>query len=287
MTGLLFRSLAAPSVALALAAVLILTPDRARAVPLTPVDLELALVLDLSGSVSQVEFALQRNGYVTAFNDPAVKNAIQALGDAGTGGIAVSVFYFATSTAAPNGQQIGWTQLQSAADSAAFATMLNGLTGSGPSGGGFGLTNIASGIDLGVSSIGSNTFDSSRLTIDVSGDGKQNTNRAGTATCSFTSTTCLGAIHGARDDAATAGITVNGLAIVTDFADLLTYYQNNVITPDGFAVNATSFTAFAPAVKDKIFREITGEAPEPGTLALFAAGLLGLGFIRRRRRVVA
>ena len=37
-----------------------------------PVDTELALLVDVSGSVSGAEFNLQRQGYIDAFNNPAV-----------------------------------------------------------------------------------------------------------------------------------------------------------------------------------------------------------------------
>lgn len=51
------------------------------------VDLELALVLDISGSVNKDEYILQRDGYVNAFLDPAIQGAIASKPD----GIAVSL----------------------------------------------------------------------------------------------------------------------------------------------------------------------------------------------------
>ena len=42
----------------------------------TVVDLELALLVDVSGSVSALEFSLQQGGYVDAFNDINIWNAI-------------------------------------------------------------------------------------------------------------------------------------------------------------------------------------------------------------------
>ena len=53
---------------------LILVPFSAYA---TSVDLELALLVDVSGSVNSSEYALQRDGYKNAFLSNAVQNAIQ------------------------------------------------------------------------------------------------------------------------------------------------------------------------------------------------------------------
>src|SRR6266478_7890589 len=44
----------------------------------TPVDLQLVLAVDASGSVDQRRFELQMQGYVAAFRDPRVLYAIQA-----------------------------------------------------------------------------------------------------------------------------------------------------------------------------------------------------------------
>ena len=52
---------------------LILVPFSAYA---TSVDLELALLVDVSGSVNSSEYALQRDGYKNAFLSNAVQNAI-------------------------------------------------------------------------------------------------------------------------------------------------------------------------------------------------------------------
>jgi hypothetical protein len=63
------KTLAAAAVAAPLA--LAATPSHA-----VNVGLELALLIDVSGSVDPTEFALQRDGYVNAFNSLAVQSAI-------------------------------------------------------------------------------------------------------------------------------------------------------------------------------------------------------------------
>ncbi len=56
------------------------------------VDLELVVAVDISGSVSPAELALQRRGLAEAFRDPAVNTAIET---AGGNGIAAAVLYWA------------------------------------------------------------------------------------------------------------------------------------------------------------------------------------------------
>lgn len=70
-------------------------------------------------------------------------------------------------------------------------------------------------------------------------------------------------------------------------ADALRGYQaNKTYQPyygiEHFGAWRLSLSTFAGSVSD--VREITNDVPEPGTLALFAAGLAGAGLLRRRRR---
>ena len=53
----------------------------------TPVDIELVLAIDVSGSIDNEEFQLQRRGYGLAFRDARV---IEAIADGRVGRIAVT-----------------------------------------------------------------------------------------------------------------------------------------------------------------------------------------------------
>jgi len=225
----------------------------------TPVSLELLLVMDVSGSIDANEFALQRTGYVNAFNSAAIQSAIASF--AGSGGIAVSLVQF-SSTAV---QSIGWTQLTDAASASAFATAIGNMARSGSVG-----NNTAPGtaINFGAPLFNNNGFEGARLVMDVSGDGAENT---GADTSD------------ARDAAFAAGITINGLPIGD--AILQTWYANNIVTPGGFLTAASGFDTFGAAVATKIGREIENppEVPEPTTYAMLGAGLLALAGLKRRK----
>ncbi|MCL4798307.1 MAG: DUF1194 domain-containing protein [Burkholderiales bacterium] len=95
-----------------------------------PVGLELALMADVSGSLGATDFNLQRDGYVAAFENAAIQNAIAAL----PGGIAVTLVYRSDGQA----QSVGWTHITDAASANAFATAIAGAPR--PSSGGTGMT---------------------------------------------------------------------------------------------------------------------------------------------------
>lgn len=253
----------------------------------TPVALELALVIDVSSSVNNNEYLLQRDGYRDAFNNPFIGTAIESF--AGLGGIAVSVFYFANNVV----QVIDWTQLTTAAQAAAFGNLVGGIgrpgSGTGAIGGGTLSTgtNIAEGVDRAVASLDNNVFVGARRVIDVSGDGVQNRSRDGSSNNCGTAAQCADLVAGARNDAAAKNIVINGLAIEpATSTSLFNYYDNNLRTgPNSFVLRAT-FETFSSAVTTKIGREITNQpVSAPGTLALAGLSLLLLGTLRRRAAV--
>lgn len=246
--------------ALALGVPLVFAAPQAQAVP---VGLELVLLVDVSGSVDATEFALQKTGYVQAFQSAAVQNAILA----SVGG-AIAVTYIEWSGSAQQSQAVGWTLINSAASANAFAAAINGTARAFN-----GQTAPGSAINFALPLFGSevgesgNGFESARQVMDVSGDGAQN---QGADTSD------------ARDNALNVGVdTINGLAILGE-AGLQAFYQNNIVGGGGFLVLADDFADFGAAIQDKLIREISN-VPEPATLALFGAGLAALALMRRRR----
>ncbi len=240
----------------AVAASTLLSASMAVAAP-TPVDLELFLSVDVSGSVDTTEFNLQKLGYVQAFQDAAVQAAIASKPN----GVAVALGQW--STAADSPLAVGWTLLTDAASSNAFAAAINAMGRQSS-----GSTCVACGINAAVAELGSNNYVGASV-IDVSGDGQDNV--VGTA-----------ATAAARDAAAALGIKINGLPILTDDPNLGVWYQANVQTATGFTQPAATFADFDQAVKLKIVREIAGDSV-PGPLPILGAGV-AFGFSRRLRR---
>jgi len=247
---------------LMLGAVLAL-PATSQAVP---VDLELALLVDVSGSVDSSEFATQQQGYQNAFNDPALVAAIQSSG--GSGNIAATLIFW--SGVGEQIQVVPWTLISDSATSSSFAAAVGAAPRTFA-----GSTAPQAALNFAVPLFTGNGFEGTREVIDVSGDGAQNDPNA---VYSLTDT--------ARTNALAAGINqINGLAIEGSEVGLLAFYQNHIQGGAGsFTLSVTGFDTFEAGVLDKLTREVVNDVvPEPVTMATLILGLGCLGRYARRR----
>lgn len=196
-----------------------------------PVGLELVLAVDTSASVSPAEYQLQMSGISQAFRDPAVIAAIEAHGEAG---IAVAMVHWSAEPV----QVLEWTRLADRASATRISARIEKIPRSA-----IGVTTaIGSAIALSLELLSTNSFDGRRQSVDVSGDGKNNSGLP---------------LRVQRDRADLAGITVNGLAILNYDPTLLDYYRNHVITgPNAFVLTAIDFEDFARSFREKLLREI-------------------------------
>ena len=222
------------SIANACMATLILAGSTSANAQATTVQLELVLAVDVSGSVSPAEFALQRGGLAAAFRDPAVHGAIEA---SGGNGIAVALLHWA----GPREQAfvVGWSRVFDATSAEAFAAKIETAER------GFaGVTAVGEALLFAASATDANAYRSDRIVIDVSGDGPTNFGRA---------------TQPARDGIVAAGITVNGLAIIDEVADLEAYYRDQVVGgPGSFVGVAANSEDFVRAIRGKLIQEILG-----------------------------
>lgn len=198
------------------------------------VDLALVLGVDISSSVDQKEYELQRRGLSEAIRRPDVLAAIRS---GALKKIAVTV--------------VQWTDYESQvvvvpwmvindAESAArvsrhVAQMVRFFGGHA--------THIGGMIQFGNMLLRATPFVARRKVIDISGDGYDNVTE----------------VPGRDRDAAIAdGITINGLAIENEEKDLHAYYRDFVIGgPGAFVIRAARYEDFGDAMEKKLIREIS------------------------------
>jgi uncharacterized protein DUF1194 len=208
------------------------------------VDLLLVLAADISRSVDEKKFKLQRDGYAAAMVDARVVRAMTA---GPTGRIALCFLEWAS-----DGEQIvviDWMSVGSEADAQAVSKRIREAPRAF-----MGRTSISAAIDYSLGVLARSPFAGTRRIIDVSGDGTNNSGRPVTA---------------ARDAAIAQGVTINGLVILSEVplptnplhthppGGLTAYYESNVIGgPGAFVVEAESFEAFGQLLISKLIKEI-------------------------------
>jgi hypothetical protein len=214
-----------------------LTPATAQT---TDVDLQLVLAVDASGSVDFTRFELQKRGYAAAFRNRQVLEAIRS-GPAA----AIAVTMLQWTGPSLHVQVLPWTLLKDEATTQAAAALVD-ATPRRLFGGG---TSISGAIDYAMTLFPRSPFRGTRRTIDVSGDGSNNSGRSVTR---------------ARDEAVHADVVINGLPILSLEPDLDRYYMEYVIGgPGAFVVAADNFETFGDAILKKMILEIAGDFRNP------------------------
>ncbi len=198
-----------------------------------PADLALIIALDGSASVGFDEFNLIAGGLSAGLRDPDVVAGL-------TGGRYRASFAALLLWSGPAAHEImvDWTRIGSEADASAFADAVGNVP----------RTVLAGETAIGVALTVCETLlaalpaAASRRVIDVAGDGRSN---AGVAP------------QPVRDRLTAAGVTINGLCVLHDEADLLQSYTDEVIGgPGAFVLACADFTGFAEAMRRKLVREI-------------------------------
>jgi len=223
---------------------LALIAPQARAAE--PVDLLLVLAADVSRSVTEPKFKLQREGAAAAITHPDVLRAI-------TSGPhrRIAVCFLEWATAGMQTVVVEWTAIGDGAAARAFGDRLVEAPRSFA-----GSTSLSGAIDFSVGQLERAPFEAERRVIDISGDGNNNSGRP---------------VTDARDDALAKGVTINALVILTPLNEsfrpehtnpaggLEKYFQDNVIGGSGaFTVVAESHESFGRALTKKLVQEIAG-----------------------------
>ena len=208
------------------------------------VDLLLVLAADVSRSIDAAKFQLQRDGYAAAVADARVLETIRA----GRNG-RIGLTFIEWSGIGAQRTLIDWMAVGDAASAKDFGDRLLESPRSFAD-----RTSISGAIEFAMAELARAPFGARRRTIDISGDGTNNSGRDVTEL---------------RDQAVAKGITINGLAILSETplpwnpehtnppGGLDHYYRTNVIGgPGAFVMVARNFQSFGEAIISKLIAEV-------------------------------
>ncbi len=196
--------------------------------------LHLVLAFDVSASVNDVEFALQRDGTATALRAPGVAAAI----DHAPGGVAIAIVQWSSATRQALG--LDWVLLHHAQDVIRYADKVAAMPRRLPGGG----TMIHTGLDYAARLLEAAPGHARRQVIDLSGNGRSDD---------------LDLMLRTRDRLARTGVVINALAVEEHGDNLTAYFRQHLISgPNAFVITANGFEDFADAMHTKLLREISG-----------------------------
>ncbi len=206
--------------------------------PACAASLALVLAIDVSESVSPDRYILQRDGIAKAFESALLVDKIAAV----PGGIEALVLEW--SDPEKIAVTVGWTRIANKKGASAFAAAIRETRRSSN-----GLTAIGSALLAAAAAFDHMPEPADHKVIDISGDGMAN----------FGVSPAI-----ARDTLVQAGITINGLAILTEEPWLDEYYRHNVIGgAAAFVLVAENMESFADAMLRKLVQEV---ASVPGEI---------------------
>jgi hypothetical protein len=214
------------------------------------VDVELILATDVSYSMDMDELAVQREGYAQAI---VSKEFLQALKSLPHGKISITYFEWAASS--DQKIIIPWRLIDGpeTADAVSAEIMKTPVRRASR-------TSISGAIYFAMPLFDEDPYHGLRKVIDISGDGPNNNGAP---------------VIGARDEALSKGIIINGLPIMVkepsystmDIDNLDWYYEDCVIGgPGSFVVSIKDRDKFKEAIRTKLLLEVAGRTPERPTV---------------------
>lgn len=216
--------------ALIVALFLMFVPFLVKAQSLPACDVALVMAVDVSGSITDDEWKLERLGMAQAIMDSLVVDAV-VYGPIGT--IAIALVQWAEKQELT----IDWVLVSSQKDieqlAYRIATMERFKSIS---------TGAGNGLKFATEVMETVPCEPIKRVIDVNGDGRNND---GPEPDFF------------RDEAVARGIVINGLAMINDEKDLEEYYRDHIIGgPGSFVLVINSYREFVDALRKKLVNEI-------------------------------
>lgn len=234
-----------------------------------PVDVELVLAVDVSGSMDAHEQRVQRAGYVAALGHADFIAAVQR-GSFGR----IALTYVEWAGPGRLRELVPWTAIADEEDTALVAEVLAAASITRMRG-----TSISGALDHALTLFDGNGFEGTRRVIDISGDGPNNMG---------------GPVEPARDRVLEAGITINGLPLMlrpslrasSATPGLDDYFRDCVIGgPGAFVLPVHDIDEVVEAIRRKLVLDIAGLPEGEGTVhRVQAAPPVDCGIGERLRR---
>lgn len=193
------------------------------------VALSLALLIDVSGSVSVEQFDRVRAAHADAFQTPAIARSIVS------NPIQVTVILYGTNAHVV----IPWTPLSSHMEIASFSATLQGLERPER-----GTTNTASALRAALDALEAAPCPSDNYIIDLATDTDRDT---------------PGSLQAQRERANSLGVTINVIMAAPAEAHIpsaIEYIHDNVITPTGFLIVVPHDDDYQTGLRRKLLLEI-------------------------------
>jgi len=239
--------------ALAVAGATLLPAASASAV------VQLGFILDESGSIGSSNYTIIQNGLASAMSLIPT-----------TGQYEVSVVSFSSGASTIVNHQL----ISSAADAAAVAALILGDTFNG------GSTDMAAAFTQMTTVLGGSTNSITSSYVNLATDGVANSQSA--VTTAFLAMIAAG-VDNVSIEAIGGGVDatyLQGTICYPQACDLTSPYN---FPTQGFYIPVADANGYAAAIGNKV-RVVTGQVPEPGSLALAGLALAGLAGMRRRTR---
>ena len=205
---------------------------------LAQADLALVLAVDVSSSINDERFKLQREGIAEGLESKDILDAV-------TGGPQQTIELAVVEWSEDQSVLIDWTIVRNRAD---MDSVLDALRTSPRPRVGY-ATNVGGGIGMAIALFDSAPLVPERKVIDVSGDGQENNGKV--------------RAEQVRDAAVAKDITINGLPITSgEEPEVDQWYKSHVVGGDGaFMIVANGYDSFSDAMRKKLALEVAGVAP--------------------------